>query len=70
METTFEIEQQGKVKIVTVDRTVFQLTDEALNVFKDIHNEWEIDVCEKNPHDALLVGNSKFLTTLPYHKNT
>ena len=55
-ESTFEIED-GKKKEVSVVRTEFKLTDEAIDEFKAIHNEWEFEVCEKNPHVALLRDN-------------
>lgn len=57
-ENTFEIEENGKCKVVSVNRTEYELTDEAVAVFKEIHDEWELEVCKKNPHDALLGGNS------------
>lgn len=47
----------GKKKEVSVVRTEIKLTDEAIEEFKAIHNEWEFEVCEKNPHDALLRDN-------------
>ena len=46
-----------KKKEVSVARTEFKLTDEAIDEFKAIHNEWEIEVCETNPHNALLRDN-------------
>ena len=47
----------AKKKEVSVVRTEFKLTDEAIDEFKAIHNEWEFEVCEKNPHVALLRDN-------------
>ena len=38
-------------------QTAFKLTDEAIDEFKAIHNEWEFEVCKKTPHDALLRDN-------------
>ena len=35
----------GKKKEVSVVRTEFKLTDEAIEEFKAIHNEWEFEVC-------------------------
>lgn len=57
-EKTFEIEENGKCKSVSVNRTGYELTGEAVKEFKKIHDEWELEVCKKNPHDALLGGNS------------
>lgn len=56
-ETTFQILEKGKMKSVSVNRTEYCLTDEAIKEFKDIHDNWELDVCEKNPYDPLLGGN-------------
>ena len=39
-ESTFKIED-GKVSVV---RTEFELTDEATDKFKAIHDEWEFEV--------------------------
>ena len=64
-ESTFEILEQGKMKSVVVNRTEHSLTDEAISQFKEIHDEWELDVCEKNPYDPLLGGNY-FLYYSPY----
>lgn len=57
-ETTFEVEEDGKRKSVKVERTEYNLTEEAITAFKAIHDEWELEVCKKNPHDALLGGNT------------
>ena len=46
-----------KKKEVSVVRTEFKLNDEAIDEFKAIHNKWEFEVCEKNPHNALLRDN-------------
>ena len=40
-----------------VKKNVF--SQEAINSFEQIHDEWEFSICEKNPHDAL-VGGEKF----------
>ncbi|KAL9977025.1 hypothetical protein ACROYT_G014386 [Oculina patagonica] len=53
-ESTFQIEDNGKQKVMSVERAEFYLTDEAVNVFRRIHDEWEIEVCKRNPHDALI----------------
>lgn len=57
-ESTFEIEEQStsKMKTVTVTRNVYTLAKEAIAEFKTIHDEWELDVCERNPYDALIGG--------------
>ena len=37
--STFQILEQGKMKSVSVTRTEYCLTDEAIEKFKDIHDE-------------------------------
>ena len=56
-ETTDEIVDQGKMKSVTVNRTGYHLTPDAISEFKTIHDSWELDIWEKNPYDALIGGN-------------
>lgn len=36
---------------------VYTLSKEAIAEFKTIHDEWELDVCERNPNDALIGGS-------------
>ena len=55
-ESTFQILEQGKMKSVSVTRTEYSLTEDAIKEFTVIHDEWELDVCEKNPYDPLLGG--------------
>ena len=45
------------LKCVVKKKNVF--SQEAINSFEQIHDEWELSICEKNPHDAL-VGGEKF----------
>ena len=56
-EMTYQIEDKGKLKAVTVNRTEYTLTEEALETFEKIHDSREKDICEKNPTDALIGGN-------------
>ena len=62
-ESTFEIEEQStsKMKTVTVTRNVYTLSKEAIAEFKTIHDEWELDVCERNPYDALIGDSFSFI---------
>ena len=46
-ESTFQILEQGKIKSVSVSRTEYSLTDDAIKEFKVIHDEWKLDVCKK-----------------------
>jgi hypothetical protein len=57
-ETTYTIEEGDRVTKVIVDRLQFDLSTEARNQFELIHDEWELSVCEKYPHDAFVGGNS------------
>ena len=56
------------MKEVSVKRTEYNLhvTDEAIEQFEKFHDNWELDVCKENPHDAL-VGGKYFL--LPIVQN-
>ena len=56
-EMTYQIEEKGKLKAVTVNRTEYTLTEEALETFEKIHDLGEKDICRKNPTDALIGGN-------------
>ena len=64
-ETTYEIVDQGKMKTVAVNRTEYMLTTDAISEFKTIHDSWELDICEKNPYDALIGGK---LGSEQFHK--
>lgn len=48
---------------VEVKRKKFTPNQEAIDCFEKIHDEWELNVCEKYPHDAL-VGGEKFALTV------
>jgi len=41
---------------VFVERKQYRLSEEAHSVFENIHDEWEMSVCQKYPHDALVGG--------------
>ena len=43
-ESTIEIQGQGKMKTVTVDRSVYKLSKQATEAFKSIHDEWQLDI--------------------------
>lgn len=73
-ESTFEIQEQGKMKTVTVDRSVYKLSKQATEAltFKSIYDQWELDICEKNPYDNLIGGKSTVLMSkqqLSQHSN-
>ena len=50
------------MKTVMVNPSVYKLSQQATEAFKTIHDEWELDVGEKNPYDWLEVGKK------PVHK--
>ncbi|XP_015776962.1 PREDICTED: uncharacterized protein LOC107354970 [Acropora digitifera] len=56
-ETTYTIEENNKMKTVTVNRAQFFLSEEALSAFEMIHDNWELEVRKRNPHDAVVGGN-------------
>lgn len=58
-EDTYTIEDEDKMTSVEVDRKKFILSPDAIDSFEKIHDEWELEICEKYPHDAL-VGGEKF----------
>ena len=55
-ERSFELEDVGKVKHVTVQPTNFTLSSKALEAFEIIHDDWEMNVCQKYPHDPFIGG--------------
>ena len=55
-EETYTIEEGDKLTTVVVDWSRFVLTEEARSSFETIHDEWEMTVCQKYPHDALVGG--------------
>ena len=55
-EQTYSIEDGEKIVSVIVDRTMYTLSPEAMKMFEDIHDDWELSICEKFPHDVLIGG--------------
>ena len=55
-EQTYSIEDGDKIVSVIVDRTMYTLSPEAMKMFEDIHDDWELSRCEKFPHDVLIGG--------------
>lgn len=45
------------MKTVTVNRAQFFLSEQALSAFEMLHANWELEVCKRNPHDAVVGGN-------------
>lgn len=48
--------KSGKVKTVSVNRTQFHLSEEAHAEYEYLHDEWEVNICKKHPHDPLIGG--------------
>ena len=44
--------------LVEVDRKKHIPDQEAINSFEKNHDEWELNICEKYPHDALVGGEN------------
>ena len=57
-EDTYTIEDEDKITSVEVFRRKYVLSQEAMNSFEKIHDEWELQICEKYPHDALIGGEN------------
>ena len=51
-EQTYSIEDGEKIVSVIVDRTMYTLSPEAMKMFEDIHDDWELSICKKFPHDV------------------
>ena len=50
------IEQQEKLTNVTVTRTKYKLLSDAMAAFQVIHDGWELNICQRYPHDPLIGG--------------
>lgn len=46
---TYKIQDDDKITTVVVDRIQIHLTEEARVAFEQIHDQWELTVCEKYP---------------------
>ena len=57
-EDSYTIEDEDKMTSVEVYRKKYILSQEAINSFEQIHDEWELSICEKYPHDALVGGEN------------
>lgn len=57
---TYTIQDDDKITTVIVDRQEFHLTEPARHAFEAIHDQWELTVCEKCPHDPLIGGKTIF----------
>ena len=55
-ESTYVIEQQDKITNVTVTRTTYKLSSDAMAAFEAIHDDWELNICQRYPHDPLIGG--------------
>ena len=55
-EEIYSIEEDKKVLTVIVERKKYQLTQEAMDLFEEVHDSWELEVCKKYPHDVLTGG--------------
>ena len=64
-ESTYVIKQNDKKTDVTVNRVHYQLSQEALEAFEAIHDDWELNICKKYPYDPLIGGKAHYISL--YH---
>ena len=64
------MEDVGKITNVSVNPTKFTLSSEALAALESIYNNWEMNVCEKYPHDPFSGGKLLYLYITDTHKQT
>ena len=63
-ERTYSIEEDKKVTTVIVERTKYQLSEEGMDLFETIHDDWELEICKKYPHDVLIGGkDNRYMPT-------
>lgn len=55
-ENTFDITEVGKIVDVKVKRKEFVLSNEAKELFAQIHDDWEMNVCKTFDNDSLVSG--------------
>lgn len=55
-EESYSVEEGDKMTTVFVERKQYSLSQDALSEFENIHDEWEMSICQKYPHDALVGG--------------
>ena len=55
-ESTYDAQQCEKMANVTVTRTKYKLSKDAMAAFEDIHDEWELNICQRDPHDPSIGG--------------
>lgn len=55
-EDSYTIEDSDKIVSVVVGRKKYALSNNAMKMFENIHDEWELSICEKYPHDLLIGG--------------
>ncbi len=57
-EDTFTITENDKIVDVKVTCEAYTLCEEAKNLFGKIHDDWEINMCQKFHYDTLISGKS------------
>ena len=55
-ESTYDVQQCEKMTNVTVTRTKYKLSKDAIAAFEAIHDDWELNICQRYPHDPLIGG--------------
>ena len=59
---TYTIQDDDKITTVMVERQEFQLTEAARQAFEAIHDQWELTVCQKYPHDPFIGGKPQYFS--------
>jgi hypothetical protein len=57
-EDTFTITEKDKIVDVKVTRDRYSLSEDAKHLFAKIHDDWEINLCQKYHYDTLISGKS------------
>ena len=55
-EESYSVEEDEKITTVFVRRKQYTLSQDALSEFENIHDDWEMSICQKYPYDALVGG--------------
>ena len=55
-ESTHDVQQWEKMTNVTVTRIKYELSKDAMVAFEAIHDDWELNICQRYPHDPLIGG--------------
>ena len=63
---TYTMEEGEKVVSDIVYKTMYSLFPEAMELFERMHDECELEICQKYPNDVLIRGRGYYLKTSPH----